>query len=508
MIVAAARWVAVLQVLLAPLSAPAPIWLIAALFGYALVATALAAMPRLSKRPNDNKKDDLPEISSALIILLDVVATAAVGWFSGVSSLALLIGLDAATLSDAAAIFFIGASAACLTFAIYFGHPTDAAGKPADMLLIVGYAVALPLIPFLAAAHGLLGRRRAEQQTRAIMRVLDAGSDLGTKVTLAEALTQLVIMLREFRESVPWSNLVIYITRTDEEAQDEVLVEEAVEGAYADFYRGSKLRFGEGVVGFAAAEQRPLIVADIQKDYRESSLPRPKAAHGCLVVPIVSERVSIGAVMLVAAKPGAFTFEQQRLVDRLVRLASVGIQNARLHSKTLELADTDSMTGLLTNRAYQERLETEFRKAQLTKQSLSLLILDVDFFKHVNDTYGHPQGDELLRQLGEVIRMHARKIDICCRYGGDEFVVLMPETIKAEAAMVAGRLRQAIENNEFTLETTTAKITVSIGVAGYPQDVSSKQQLVKSADSALYAAKQSGRNNVKLATRETLPVRM
>src|SRR5580700_9774035 len=114
MIVAAARWVAVLQVLLAPLSAPAPTWLIAALFGYALVATALAAMPRLSKRPNDNKKDDLPEISSALIILLDVVATAAVGWFSGVSSLALLIGLDAATLSDAAAIFFIGASAACL----------------------------------------------------------------------------------------------------------------------------------------------------------------------------------------------------------------------------------------------------------------------------------------------------------------------------------------------------------------------------------------------------------
>jgi diguanylate cyclase (GGDEF)-like protein len=508
MVVAAARWIAVAQVLLAPITAPAPAWLIAVLFGYALITTALAAMPRLSKRAQQDRKDELPEMTSALIVLLDVAATAAVGWFSGISTLALIVGLDAAMLSDIAAIIFIGLAAVCTTVAIAFGHPTDAAGHAIDPLTLIGYAVGLPLIPFLAAAHGLLGRRRAEQQTRAIMRVLDAGSDLGTKVTLAEALTQLIIMLREFRESVPWSNVVIYIARQDEEAQDEVLVEEAIEGAYADFYRGSKLRFGEGVVGFAATEQRPLIVSDIQKDYREASLPRPKAAHACLVVPIVTDRVTIGCVMLVAPKPGVFTFEQQRLVDRLVRLASVGIQNARLHSKTLELAETDSMTGLLTNRAYQERLEGEFRRAQLSKQSLALLIADVDFFKHVNDTYGHPQGDELLRQLGEVIRMHARKIDICCRYGGDEFVVLMPETIKAEAAMVAGRLRQAIEQTEFQLETTTAKITVSIGVAGYPQDVSTKQQLVKAADSALYAAKQAGRNNVKLATRETLPVRM
>jgi len=156
---------------------------------------------------------------------------------------------------------------------------------------------------------------------------------------------------------------------------------------------------------------------------------------------------------------------------------------------------------LLTNRAYQERLDAEYRRAQTTKQSLALLILDVDYFKHVNDTYGHPQGDELLRQLGDVIRQHARKDDICCRYGGDEFTVVMPETIKAEAAMVAGRLRQAVQDRVFQLDSATAKITVSIGVAGYPQDTSSRPSLVKAADDALYAAKQSGRNNVKLANR-------
>jgi len=507
MIVAAARWLAVAQVFLSPISAAQPpLWLIPALFGYALIATVLAASPLFSKR--QDKKDELPDLAVAQIILLDVAASVATGWFCGISTLPMIIGLDAAMLSDVAAIMFIGLSAVITTAAVAIGHPIDASGKPIDPLLIAGTALALPLIAFLAAAHGLLGRRRAEQQTNAIMRVLDAGSDLGTKVTLNEALTQLIIMLREFREQVPWSNVVIYIARPDDQSQDEVLVEEAVEGVYSDFYRGSKLRFGEGIVGFAANEQRPLLVADVQKDYREAALPRPKAVHGAMVVPISSEHVSIGAVMLVSPKVSAFTFEQQRLVDRLVRLASVGIQNARLHSKTLELAETDSMTGLLTNRAYQERLEAEFRRAQVSKQSLALLIADVDFFKHVNDTYGHPQGDELLRQLGDVIRQLARKIDICCRYGGDEFVVLMPETIKAEAAMVAGRLRQAIEQTEFQIEGITAKITVSIGVAGYPQDVSTKQQLVKAADSALYAAKQAGRNNVKLATRETLPVRL
>jgi len=159
------------------------------------------------------------------------------------------------------------------------------------------------------------------------------------------------------------------------------------------------------------------------------------------------------------------------------------------------------MTGLFTNRAYQERLDTEFRKAQSGKQSLALLIIDVDYFKHVNDTYGHPQGDELLRQLGEVIRQHARKDDICCRYGGDEFTIVMPQTIKAEAAMVASRVRQAVEERVFQLDQATAKITISVGVAGFPQDTGTRPALVKAADDALYAAKQGGRNNVKIASR-------
>jgi len=497
--VAAVRLIAVAQVIALPVRDALPQWLIFALFAYAALATALAFPPRAKPTATEDKIAIRP-VGYAFLVILDIAAAAAVACQSGASALALLPGLDAAVFTVGPALSVIAGAAVAIGIGVAFGGV-------ASPLAGFGQGLAFALGPYLATAFTLMARRSAERQIRAINHVLDAGSDLGTKLSMPEVLTQLLNMLKQFRESVPWQNVVVYVARYDDTLREEVLCAEAIAGSHADFYRGNKLRFSDGLVGYAATEQRPIIVPDLQKENRDASLPKPKAVHGAMVVPIVSEGVTIGSVLFTAALAGAFTFDQQRLVDRLIRLASVGIQNARLHSKTLELAETDSMTGLLTNRAYQERLDAEFRRAQNGKQSLALLILDVDYFKHVNDTYGHPQGDELLRQLGEVIRQHARKEDICCRYGGDEFTVVMPQTIKAEAAMVAGRIRQAVEERVFALDGATAKITISIGVAGYPQDTATRTALVKAADDALYTAKQSGRNNVKLANRMLVQVK-
>ncbi|MFI5389641.1 MAG: GGDEF domain-containing protein [Candidatus Eremiobacterales bacterium] len=493
LMIAAVRLLAVVQTVSFPIGAIIPDWLVFALLGYSVFTAILALPPRAT--PNSvEQKAALRAGNYGVLVAFDVIATGLVAWKSGASTIAMLPGLDAAVLGiSGAAALIASTSAVYAAGVVVAGTASIGAGIVQGLVIGIG--------PYLAAAFSLVARRNAERQIRAINHVLDAGSDLGTKLAMAEVLTQLLNMLRQFRESVPWQNVVVYVARYDDGIGEEILCAEAISGAHADFYRGGKLRFTDGLVGYSATEQRPLIVPDLQKEMRDASLPKPKAVHGAMVVPIVSEGVTIGSVLFTSAVYGGFTFDMQRLVDRLIRLASVGIQNARLHSKTLELADTDSMTGLLTNRAYQERLDAEYRRAQTTKQSLALLILDVDYFKHVNDTYGHPQGDELLRQLGEVIRQHARKDDICCRYGGDEFTVVMPETIKAEAAMVAGRLRQAVQDRLFQLDGTTAKITISIGVAGYPQDTASRPALVKAADDALYAAKQSGRNNVKLANR-------
>ncbi|HXM17611.1 MAG TPA: sensor domain-containing diguanylate cyclase [Candidatus Tumulicola sp.] len=495
------RWLAIVQALIAPLGDALPYWMYPSLVGYGLLTSGIALGPKVFNRAPD-RSEDLSKTTLLLLVLLDIAAAIAVAYYSGFSALIMLAGLDAAALPVVTALLALLFAAMAIAAMMLFARSTDLASA-------LMFPLCTSLLTYVGAAYGLYGRRRADYQIIAINKVLEAGSDLGVKVTMPEVLTQLVQMIRQFRESVPWSNVVVFIARFDEDAKEEMLHAEAVDGVYADYYRGASLRFGEGVIGHAAMEQRPIIVADLQKDYRETHVTKPRAVHGCLAVPIVSERVTIGCIALTSTKAGIYGFDHQRLIDRLVRLAAVGIQNARLHTKTLELAETDSMTGLLTNRAYQERLETEFRCARTTRQSLSLLILDVDFFKRVNDTYGHPQGDDLLRKVGEVIRQHARKVDICCRYGGDEFVVLMPGTIKAEAAMVASRMREAIEDMDFALGEKVAKITASIGVAGYPQDVSEKAALVQAADSAMYAAKRSGRNNVKLAGRTdmVLPVR-
>jgi len=491
MVAVGVRILAVVQVVVLPIISPLDLRVVEGLVAYC-VLTALIMVP-LREAPVDTSAA-LPSLRFWAVTALDIAAAAVVGWYSGFSLLIVVAALDAAALPIGAAIVVL------LVSAIAYGLADGLAHVDSDLVQIVGLNLLFASTAYAGAGFGLHAVRKAERQMRAINRVLEAGSDMGMKLALPEVLSQLVNMLKQFQESVPWQTVVVYIASYDPVAKEDLLRAEALAGANGDFYRGAMLHFGEGVVGHAAMEQRPIIVADLQKEPHEQLVPKPKAAHGFMAVPIVSEGQTIGCVSFIALRPNEYTFEQQRLVDRLIRLASVGIQNARLHEKTVELAETDSMTGLLTNRAYQERLEAEFRKAQAGRQSLSLLILDVDYFKRINDTYGHPQGDELLRQLGDVLRQHARKADICCRYGGDEFTIVMPETIKAEAAIVAGRIRQAIEETTFSLDGNAANVTISIGVAGYPQDVSQKVALVAAADKALYAAKHGGRNNVQIAT--------
>ncbi|MCL4513158.1 MAG: GGDEF domain-containing protein, partial [Candidatus Eremiobacteraeota bacterium] len=127
---------------------------------------------------------------------------------------------------------------------------------------------------------------------------------------------------------------------------------------------------------------------------------------------------------------------------------------------------------------------------------LSTIILDVDHFKVVNDTYGHPQGDALLRQLGAVIKTVTRASDIVCRYGGDEFMIILPETNRIGAVLVAERVRQTVEEYEFVLGSKIVHITISGGVASFPEDIETKKDLIDKTDQALYKSKQSGRNKI------------
>ncbi len=184
---------------------------------------------------------------------------------------------------------------------------------------------------------------------------------------------------------------------------------------------------------------------------------------------------------------------------------------AKIHERTHELAEantrlaqlavTDGLTGLYNHRHFHERLTLEVERSQRSGLPLSLLMLDVDHFKQFNDTFGHPAGDEVLRQLARVLADTRRANDVVARYGGEEFAVILVDTPKFTAAKVAERVRERINTHDFSEAAPRAgKVSASIGVATFPDDGADAETLVRSADQALYAAKRAGRNRVVLAS--------
>jgi diguanylate cyclase (GGDEF)-like protein len=164
-------------------------------------------------------------------------------------------------------------------------------------------------------------------------------------------------------------------------------------------------------------------------------------------------------------------------------------------------AITDQLTGCFNRRYFETRMDEELSLANRFKNKMCLIMLDIDHFKNVNDTYGHQAGDTVLAEVAETAKSCLRGEDYLCRYGGEEFTVVMPETKTEEAHEVAERMRKLIEEHAFYGGNTLINITISLGIAEYPENAIIKEKLIEKADEALYAAKNAGRNNTKIAAK-------
>ena len=170
----------------------------------------------------------------------------------------------------------------------------------------------------------------------------------------------------------------------------------------------------------------------------------------------------------------------------------------KAREKLQELAITDGLTGLYNYRYFRERLQNEVDRAERHGLDLSTVMIDIDFFKHYNDKHGHPAGDEVLRTIGEILKRNVRKIDVAARYGGEEFALILVETNGSNARLVAEKLRRLVEEYPFphAEEQPNGRLTISAGVAAYPEDGRDAESLIASADRYLYRAKELGRNRV------------
>ncbi|NOY54111.1 MAG: diguanylate cyclase [Deltaproteobacteria bacterium] len=231
-----------------------------------------------------------------------------------------------------------------------------------------------------------------------------------------------------------------------------------------------------------------------------TDLPFPaEEFHHLLTVPIMHLEAFNGLLILLnGGKHGPFSPQDEDLILTYTFQTGLAIENARLQEYTRRLAITDGLTGLFNHREFQRRMEEEVRRCGRYGRCCSLLMLDIDHFKHFNDTYGHPVGDQVLSELAGILRKSTREMDAPARYGGEEFVVILPETEGEKAEIAAERIRKAIEGMKISPPGggTVLRITVSIGVAAYPEDAETREELIGHSDQALYIAKRSGRNRV------------
>lgn len=209
----------------------------------------------------------------------------------------------------------------------------------------------------------------------------------------------------------------------------------------------------------------------------------------------------ISAAARRAAEKIQLITENQNLIKQLTKKTE---ELQKSNNVLKELAIRDGLTGLFNHRYFQEDLAYELLRADRYKRNFSLIFLDVDYFKNYNDTHGHTQGDKLLRTLGQILKNNFRKSDLIARYGGDEFVISLPETGKTETRIVAEKICKIVSDYPFPGRKTQPqkKVTLSIGIASFPEDGTDGSSLLHCADQALYQAKKSGRNQVSSSTKD------
>jgi diguanylate cyclase (GGDEF)-like protein len=234
-------------------------------------------------------------------------------------------------------------------------------------------------------------------------------------------------------------------------------------------------------------------------DDEEYVFTKAREVNSLILVPLNTKSRKYGLVLIEHKYYSAFDDENVRLLETIGQQVGIAMENAELYQKMQELATIDGLTGVYNRLFFQERLPREFKAAQEENYSLTLAIFDIDHFKRFNDTYGHLFGDKVLKIIADIVNKSLRNSDIFARYGGEEFIILFPRTNLKEACDKVELLREEILCTCVKDNLVSASITVSFGIASFPENARTENELIKLADDALFEAKDAGRNCVRIA---------
>jgi diguanylate cyclase (GGDEF)-like protein/putative nucleotidyltransferase with HDIG domain len=263
-----------------------------------------------------------------------------------------------------------------------------------------------------------------------------------------------------------------------------------VAGRHAEALRGRAVAPGEGVIGFVLANRRASFLLDPMLDFAEVQLPEGCQYSSMVALPLVKDERLLGALAVYSTTPRRYTDDHLRLLDTVARLASDALANAMSHARAESNALTDTLTGLPNARAMYVRFEQEASRARRTGRPFQFVMLDLDDFKQVNDTFGHKTGDRVLREVARIVQAQLREYDFLARYAGDEFVALVQDLTTAQTDELRERIERAV--SKFSLHVRGdkhARVGISVGAATYGVHGETLDQLLISADESMYSVK-------------------
>ncbi|MDA8388113.1 MAG: sensor domain-containing diguanylate cyclase [Nitrospiraceae bacterium] len=342
--------------------------------------------------------------------------------------------------------------------------------------------------------------RTFREQNRSLQRELKFFEDISRTLTSAAGHTDVLALLaKKIKEKTGAENCTIYLV-------DEQTGSLAMEKTEGPLWKKEKTAAPHEVIAARVArEGKPLLIANMYKENGFTLKMDRDFRHKintAICVPLKSKGKVLGALELINRQSGEaageeFTPADLASVTRFTDYAAIIIERATLFEKMQELVVTDDLTKLFNTRYMTRSIGTEVLRSNRYNTSVSLLFMDIDHFKQVNDTYGHLVGSKLLVEMGQLLLRHLRELDIVTRYGGDEFVIILPQTPPQKAVKTAERIRQTVEQHAFLKkEGYDLRLTASFGVASYPESAGSQEELIRLADEAMYKVKHRSRNGV------------
>ncbi len=298
-------------------------------------------------------------------------------------------------------------------------------------------------------------------------------------------------------KNIPMEDFAIMLMN---EESKQLEVKSALGFKQEDSIRELIFDLNEGVCGKVAKTKRLVYIANTSIEPKYLHYKGAKPENGSfLSIPLVAKNLLLGVMNFSRSGIDAFSNQEIRLLQAIGSQVAMALENARLYAKTKELSLTDELTKVYNRRHFQKMIEMEYKRTKRFHRALSLMMIDVDYFKKFNDTYGHLEGDKILVELADRLSDNLREVDTVARYGGEEFSVLLPNTNLEEAEKVANKLREVVRSMPVNQRNGMGlQVTVSIGVAALDANSDSTEDLINHADIALYQAKASGRDMVRL----------